>query len=152
MHYFEVKYNILPLCFLWLTEFVSSIEEEKSAWQNIVDSVTVIAKDAGLYQAGEPCNDFLKDDNTCLEKWRVEELWREVESKKIPYLECNKVKENVTGYLEGRGVCQLKSWFIILMFAIIVIITLTIMACICCCCFGCCSCCCPYAPLKEYRQ
>ena len=140
----NVKYSV-PLFLLMATKLVSSTEQQMSMLQTTVNDFTAVAKDLGINQANEPCccEEFLKDDNTCMEKWRAGKLWREVEGAKIMILECNRVVDHpLIDTSEVSGVCQLKAWFVILMIIIIVIICLIILGCITCCAFGYCCCCC----------
>jgi len=133
----NVKYSV-PLFLLMATKLVSSTEQQMSMWQTTVNDFTAVAKDLGVDQANEPCKEFLKDDNTCMEKWRAGKLWREVESAKIMALECNRVDHQLTDISEVSGICQLKTWIVILIIIIIVIICLIILGLIilCCCCCG----------------
>ena len=131
----NVKYSV-PLFLLMATKLVSSTEQQMSMWQTTVNHFTAVAKDLGVDQANEPCKEFLKDDNTCMEKWRVGKLWREVEREEKIYciycklLECNRVDHQLIDLSEVSRICQLKAWFVILIIIIIVINCLIILGCV----------------------
>ena len=135
----KIKLLVLPLC--CLTTLVSSNERkatEISAWETTVKEFTTFAKDLGLDQANEPCTEFLKDDSTCMKKWSSKRLWREVEANKITILECNKFEEVSTKIPTSMGICQLKSWFIILMIFLICMVWFCVLGCLFCLVWGCC--------------
>ena len=129
MQFSKTHYHILSLSLLCFIGIVSSTSEDASVWQDIVQKVTEIAKDAGVPRAGEVCFNFLKEDKTCLATYK--------DGERVQILECNSYVG--IGGLDV-GICQVKAWIISIALALIVIIPLSILACICCCCCGCCRC------------
>ena len=137
MHRITSKTAFSPHLLLLFVLGVSSTRHQNSAWNNIVTGFTALAKDFGLEEANGPCIEYLRDDNTCMKKWKPGKLWRVVEENKIPILECNTVSNETVHH-----VCQLKTWFVILIILLIIIIFLIICGCICCCAWwfsGCCQ-------------
>ena len=143
VQYFKDNTKFLPLLLFLVMKCAYCSEQQKSIWRTTVEDCTAVAKDLGLKQANEACSEFMKDDNTCREKWRAAELWREVEGTKITILECNKSHRNQFANMSDvSGICQLKSWFVILMIILIIILCLILLGCISCCALGYCCCCC----------
>ena len=136
MHLIKIKITFTPFLLLMIVMGASSTRHQNSAWNNIVTGFTALAENCGLEEANQQCIEYLRDDNTCMKQWKAGKLWRVVEENKIPILECNMVSMETTHH-----VCQLTTWFVILILILITIICLIICGCICCCAWLFCGCC-----------
>ena len=114
--------------FALIVNVVSSTKQESSGWKKVISDFTSVARNFGLREANKPCIEYLRDDNTCMKEWKQGKLWRIVEEHKVPILECNAVSME-----DIHHVCQLKTWFVILIILLILIICFGIIGCICCC-------------------
>ena len=102
--------------------------KEISAWQDIKNSVTNVLRDLGVPRAGEPCVNVGRELNRC-----IADINGSLEE--VPFLECDQYV-GIGGV--GMGVCNVKSWILLLSLALVAAIPISI---ICCICRLCCRCC-----------
>ena len=117
MHRQIYKKAFACLVLALVVNVASSTKQESSGWKKVVSDFTSVASNFGLREANKPCIEYLRDDNTCMKEWKQGKLWRIVEENKVPILECNAVSME-----DIHHVCQLKTWFVILIILLILII------------------------------
>ena len=103
-------------------------QDIKTSWQDIKNSVTNVLRDLGVPRAGEPCVNVGRELNRC-----IADINGSLEE--VPFLECDQYV-GIGGV--GMGVCNVKSWILLLSLALVAAIPISILCCIC---RMCCRCC-----------
>ena len=96
----------------------------ESIWDGIVDKVTDIADNFGFPHAGELCTVDIGESCVYLDgRGNLVEA---------PFYECKMDIGIKIGKLElGKGTCQMRSWFVVVVLALAVVAVLALLGCVC---------------------